>query len=611
MSYSAAQLISISGFLQNQGLAVNSVLLSTLSNLEDTGTLSGKLHRVLNHASAGATVISTARTQIAGLCLAAPASYTTLPTKISATDVSGSVRGYANTFFRRGITGFLQIATSAASACQVSREILGSLYNLETRGFTGIDPSFSSQIDLSTGGFSSKFGPLAYGSQDYLKASGLYSGGASITQSATDIKRSLESVADSIAALGTLYDFQQLVELGTAAGLIKNLARQGLITTAIGTRLSQESINLENINQASPLVLASILADITGADLERIVKATNLKLPTNVVLSDGSDLIKSEKILTPGAISAIPGATLAALGKQLISLNVTVSDTNSLVSLFKNLQVPDHPYLAALNVPVPLADAAVLRSRVPGGTGDFNSCRIFDIIGTPSGYLHNDALIQLELLVAGLSPAAEAQALATAADNLYAVYVAGTAATATEAAFVAAVNTLTAVTAYQLTIVRANGYMVKIIDQIILELNNCQLAGIDLLGSYPGANTSALTGLNLTGLGADTSNIGTGDYFAMMATNDLYGDAVKSALLQGPNNQVLSTAGVNPVGIADIQSVAKSVAAQGGGGLTPQQRENVTAEARARNANIDAALTNAALYGYNNQYYVNLGYPSA
>jgi hypothetical protein len=73
----------------------------------------------------------------------------------------------------------------------------------------------------------------------------------------------------------------------------------------------------------------------------------------------------------------------------------------------------------------------------------------------------------------------------------------------------------------------------------------------------------------------------------------------------------LSTAGINPVGIANVSAVAKTVAAQGGGGLTPQQTENVTAEARARNANISAALTNAALYGYNNQYYVNLGYPSA
>jgi ribosome maturation protein Sdo1 len=112
-------------------------------------------------------------------------------------------------------------------------------------------------------------------------------------------------------------------------------------------------------------------------------------------------------------------------------------------------------------------------------------------------------------------------------------------------------------------------------------------------------------------LGADNFNIGTRDYFNQLATDDIYGDAVKSSLLAGPNNLVLNSAGVNPVGVANIDSVAKTVLAKGGGGLTPQQRENVIAEARARNANIDAALTNAALYGYNNQYYVNLGYPNA
>ena len=611
MSYSAAQLISISGFLQNRGLAVNRVLLGTLTNLEDPTTLSGKLHRVINHVSASTALKTNARTQIPGLCLAAPASYTSLPIKISATDISGSLRNYANLFFRRGVTGFLQTVTSATSACQLSREILGSLYDLETRGFRGIDPGFSSQIDLSTGGFSSKFGPLAYGSQDYLKASGLYSGGSTVTQSATDIKRSFDSVADAITNLGTLYDFQNLIQLGTPAGLIKNLAQQGLIKAGVLDLLAQESINLSSIDQASPMVLKSILANITGSDLDRIVQATNLVVPTNVVLVDGSDLVKSEKLLTVGALSAIPGATLESLGKQLISLNVSVSTVDSLVSLFKNIVVPNHTHLAALTLPVPAADALVLRSKLPTGSGDFNSCTIFDIVGTPSGYLHNDALIQIQLIISGLSSGTPGQALATAADSLYAIYVAGTSAAAAEIAFNTAVNNLVAVPAYQSSIARANTYITNIINQLLLEFSNCQLSGIDLYALYPSTNTPVLSGLNLTQLGADNNNIGTQDYLTALAVDDIYGDAVKSSLLAGPNNQTLSSAGINPVGISNVAAVAKTVAAQGGGGLTAQQKENVTAEARARNANVDAALTNAALYGYNNQYYVNLGYPGA
>ena len=103
MSYSATQLISISGFLQNRGLAVNSVLLSTLVNVEDSNSLSGKLHRVVNHANASSSIKTLIRTNIAGLSLAAPISYNALPARVSPTDVSGSLRTYANSFFKKGM----------------------------------------------------------------------------------------------------------------------------------------------------------------------------------------------------------------------------------------------------------------------------------------------------------------------------------------------------------------------------------------------------------------------------------------------------------------------------------------------------------------------------
>lgn len=96
-----------------------------------------------------------------------------------------------------------------------------------------------------------------------------------------------------------------------------------------------------------------------------------------------------------------------------------------------------------------------------------------------------------------------------------------------------------------------------------------------------------------------------------MVTDDKYGDAVKAVLLQGVNDNVLNTVGISGVGVPAVSQTAQKISSAGGNGLTDQQRENIIAEARLRNADIETALVNAAFYGYNSQYYQNLGYPAA
>jgi pyridoxine 5'-phosphate synthase PdxJ len=111
--------------------------------------------------------------------------------------------------------------------------------------------------------------------------------------------------------------------------------------------------------------------------------------------------------------------------------------------------------------------------------------------------------------------------------------------------------------------------------------------------------------------GADAFNSGATPMLLDMLTDDLYGQATRAVLLQGSNEQILKTIGKETIGISDIEKVALGVRALAGEGLTPQQRENVIEDARARNLDINNALANAVFYGYNNQYFVSRGFPSA
>lgn len=611
MTYSASQLIAISGFYQNLGFQISQNLQDRISDCESTSVLSGKLHRVAINANASSTVKNYLRTNIPGLSLVAPAAYNTLPSGFGAYDITGDLFALAESYFDNGVSGFLSILGLAGNACRNSRDVLGSLYSFEQEGFTGVAPDVSNHNDLVTGGITSKFGPLAVGSQDYLRASGLYSGASGISTSAEDIQRSINAVANAISGLGTLYNFQRLETLGTAAGLITSLLEQGLIKTEYIESFADQNVDTNNLEQANQAVLISILEQITGNDVVRIIADTGLKVPTNAIIQSAADLLKTEKVISASAINAIPGGTLIDLAAKLISLNVSFETKEDLVAALKNIEILNTPLLTSLANPVPEADILEIKSAFPAGSGDFGSPYIQEVIGTPSGYIHADSLVTIFRVISSIGSSTESLALAAAADALYAKYAANLSATAEETAFMAAVDDLVAVDSFESLIAEADDAISDIIDQVSLELENQDLAGIDLSVSIPGSPAIGQLCALLPTFGADTFNSGATSMLLNMLTDDVYGEAVRAVLLQGQNEQILKTIGKETIGISDIEKLALGVRAVAGEGLTSQQRENVIDDARARNLDINNALANAVFYGYNNQYYLSRGYPSA
>lgn len=610
MAYSASQLIAISGFSQNLGIQVSQEFQNQLSTVNSTSVLSGKIHRVLIHPSASSTVKNHVRNNIPGIGLVAPSGYA-MPIGIDPVKPLDDLLDLANSYFDNGVSGFLSILGAATSACANSRDVLGSLYALESEGFRGIAPDIANHIDLVTGGITSKFGPLAIGSQDYFRASGLYSGGATTTSTPADIKRSINNVADAINNLGSLYNFQQLETLGTAAHLIESLLTQGLIKQEYVESFSDQLVDINNLGASSESTLIGILEKITGSDVLRIISGTGLQLPTSSIINNAADFLKTEKVIEVSAASAIPDGTLKKLAAQLISLNVSFATKDDLVLALKNIEILDTPLLSNLAEPVPTIDIQNIRDSFPSGSGDFGSPYIQEMVGTPSGYIHSSALATIFRVVSSISSNSTAITLASAADVLYAKYVAGGSAAAEETAFTTAIDNLVAVNALSTLLTEAKDAMADILDQIKLEQENQDRAGLDLTINIPGSPVIAQLSTLLPTFAADALNSGATPMLLKMLTDDIYGQATRAVLLQGSNEQILKTIGKETIGISDIEKVALGVRALEGEGLTPQQRENVIEDARAKNLDINNALANAVFYGYNNQYYVSRGFPPA
>lgn len=611
MSYSAAQLIAISGHSQDLGLQVAQDFQDSVSTVTGTTTLSGKISRAISHASAASSVKNHVRANIPGIGLVAPSSYATVPTGINAITFLPSLLALANSYFDNGVSGYLSILGAGTNACRISRDILGSVYALESEGFQGVAPDITNHIDLLTGGITSKFGPLATGSQDYFRASGLYSGTQAISNSSADIKRSILAVADAISGLGTLYDFQKLETLGTPSHLMYSLLAQGLIKSEFVESFAGENVDINNLELSSDSTLIGILEQITGSDVLRIISGTGLQVPTSSIINNAADLLKTEKIIGISAASAIPGGTLKDLAKQLLSLNVNYDDKETLVQALRDIEILDTPQLTSLSDPVPNTDVEIIRNAFPSGSGDFGSPYIQEVIGTPSGYIHTESLRTVFRVVSSISSSATALSLAAAADALYNKYEAGGDATTEQNNFISAIDALVTVADFETLLAEADDAIADMIDQVTLEEENQTRAGIDLSLSIPGAPAIGQLSSVLPTFGADAFNSGATPMLLDMLTDDLYGQATRAVLLQGSNEQILKTIGKETIGISDIEKVALGVRALAGEGLTPQQRENVIEDARARNLDINNALANAVFYGYNNQYFVSRGFPSA
>jgi len=628
MSYSAVQLIAISGLLQNTGLGVSTRLVAQLNNMQDSTVITGKLRRVAVHPNVASSVITSMRTTLPGICMVAPASYTSLPTAVTAVDITGSIRTRANQFFLRGINGYLGILSRADSDCRMSRDVLGAVYSYDGAPFSSVSPDVTKHIDLATGGLSSKFGPLAKESEDYRRASGLYSDGVGssgvITTDAVDVERSIRAVGEGIRRLGTLYNLFDLATLGTPVGLIKSLYAQGLLSSKFSGRtgttdadfieaLLSEGITLTNIDTANQIVLIDLLTKITQSTfINKVIAATGLIVPSGAVITNAGDFLKANKVMPTNAVNAIPQGTLYQLGQQLLSLNISYSTPDALIEALLTIDIPSHESLASLSRPVPAADISVIQNAVPTGTGDFLSCKIQELIGTPSGYVHLDNLETISLIASKLSSTSQGLALISAADAVYDKYVADLSATTEETALIAAIDAIAAVSAYEQNIASTNASISNCIDQINLEIVNCDKIGLDIYSTMPGNNNIVTTIINFPSFGVDYHNSGIKDMLIDMTTSDRYGEAIKACLIQGQNDKILQTIGTKNIGIPDIANNAKKYQFESGQTkLTIQQRENVIADARAQQLLESDAIRNAELYGYNNQYYVSRGYPVA
>lgn len=399
------------------------------------------------------------------------------------------------------------LANSISSARSNLMSLSSSIFAQGPIGFCSLLPQVISHIVTaqqlkSSSNFISNTSFRSYGN-------GITSLSSMSTQGLSTIVGNLSAAANAIRAIGPMFDFSDVGNLGTGVGFVKRLNQVKLGNfTGVNQQLSGFGIGLDNIdNPIYSQIVDQILANITNVNILSTVadqfgvKVTNINgvLKANAsskVIGSLKDFINLEVIAPTGSVTGLK-SSIPSIAQKLKDMGANFDSADAAVRLFNSLN----------NTSVPNLDA---EASTPSALMTSISSQLGTVSGTGNGPIGTPNLTDFLQAVAG-GPEVSAMTSNTSITS----------------------NT---VAALDLAITKA------------ISLFN-PTAGIDLanqpssfsLSSYISAASS------IRSYGVDADQIGINKILANMVTNDAAGESITSLMAEGKNNALLQAGGIRPL----------------------------------------------------------------
>jgi len=334
---------------------------------------------------------------------------------------------------------------------------------------------------------SSKFSDFGSGvtNMSSLTTQGLNTSFGSLTDAATVMEKA-----------GPIFNTTDMSTFGTGAGLVNKLSDEKLgNSTGINKLLESNGVDLDNISDpVYSRTVDNVLGSVTDETTINTI-TDQFGVSPYAKIENLKDLTDVSKLVNPASITGFNG-DLKSVGEKFSDLGASFESPADASAMLSGMEVPSVPTLDAI---------PDLGEHVTGMSTDLNS-----MIGSGSGV---PSITDFTGMVTGTA----------AVDTL------------TSMVSSPSVGSLTAV-------------------QTMLDNNNTlwKKAGVDLTNYTPPTNSlsscmSFATGLHR--MGADTSGSGASELIASLATNDVYGDAIKASLAEGKNRALMQANGISPIKI--------------------------------------------------------------
>jgi len=291
-------------------------------------------------------------------------------------------------------------------------------------------------------------------------------------------------------------------------------------------------------------------------------------------------------------------------------------------------EVPEFSKLGALSSPLPasiITDLSPFIGKVemPAvdgvvqtlGTGPLGNPTIKDMMGSAAGVGFIDNFKKINAAHDSVMNSQVGQNLHSALVNMHTAEQNGDPVGPATDALATAVDRFNQAVATSPEIIEAQKAAAGTILQMTRESGLLPLAGVDLANppTVPGVTGILNLAKSLPSYGVDKQNLGFKDVLSGVADkNSIYGEAIQAAMMEGRNRARQTSAGISDNISADPTAILSAkLSAKQSAGLTDLQKQNVIADAKDLKIDPNQALSNAQLFGYNNDYFVKKGYPSA
>lgn len=429
-----------------------------------------------------------------------------------------------------GLTAALPGAAATASS-QLS-SALGGIGN----SLSGAAKSIASGQGASMGGLTSLFGSVG-SSMDPMA---LAKGQAALASSS--LNDGLKNIGTGMSNFGDLYDFSNLQTLGPV-NLLMSLQSAGLADSlGINEAINTLGYNPNNPMTVPPAAITTILSNIDGSDLQKIITQTGAVLVKPA--QTAADLLDPGFFIPLGGVAALGlGAGVAGMTDLQNTLtNLGIQGSNMTYGAFlSSMKTQAMTYLGQVDQLIPMDVQDTLKPLLGEGGGLFGNPTMNDMIGTASGATHTDAFGNISATLSSLMNSSVGQGLNTAIQNMTAAIGTG-GQTAAFNALTAAVNTFNSQTAnntdLQEAITSAQSSFEASQAHLVKEISNLNLVGLSLSSSQPtssGISSILNLGNKLHDYGVDKQQLGHNELFSGVATDNLTGDAIQASLLEGRN----------------------------------------------------------------------------
>lgn len=517
---SSTMMIAANGFLKNQGLAVSTALTSALTSF-DTSPLTVVYANLRSDGNLMANLSVTLPSWITG-DVGAPTG-----------NVSANIRALAN-----GIAPdtkkFLAVLQMASGFVSTSVAWGATATDAGTKSFGDFGLGVKSASDLASGGLGNVF------------------------KAADGSAPNFPQLGNIVIGFGTAYDPSTLSTMFTPVGFITGLQKQGLGNVGgLNTKLVAAGADPTDLTSVDPTVLTQVLSTVTGAEAAKVVTQTKIAVPNGSSITSLADFLDARKVVYVDQVNKLPGGSLAGLGNALTNMGGNFKTCTELGQHLASIKIASFSNLDSLSSPIPASIAGDFKPRLGTGSSAAGTPTINDLLGTAAGYVHTGSFTSLVTNQAKILGTSSGQALLTAAqaldsDHTNLGYI---------AAFEAAQNAVTGSSDPVITkaISDSNAALTASVSHIQTEINNLNIAGIAVPATTtPGATQLLGLASKLHDYGVDKQSMGFNTMLNNMATNDVYGDAVRASLLEGQNIAASSAAGiVNTTKLDPAQSLTK------------------------------------------------------